>query len=149
MREKPILVSGATGYVGGRLVPQLFRDGHRVRVMGRSIEKLQCRPWAGQAGLEIVRADMLDRGALKEAMQGCWAAFYLVHSMKAGKKEFAAKDRQAARNMALAAEEARLEKIIYLGGLGQDDPSLSEHLRSRREVAGGSSRSAAAGARGY
>jgi uncharacterized protein YbjT (DUF2867 family) len=135
MSEKPVLVTGATGYVGGRLVPQLLKSGHRVRVMGRSIEKLQCRPWADQPGLEIVQADMLDRKSLKVALHGCWAAFYLVHSMKAGKNEFAAKDRQAARNMVLAAEETGLEKIIYLGGLGHDDSSFSDHLRSRSEVA--------------
>ena len=78
----------------------------------------------------------MDAESLRQAAQGCWAAFYLVHSMTAAARDFAAADRQAARNMARAAAEAGLDRIIYLGGLGgADDPNLSEHLRSRFEVA--------------
>jgi uncharacterized protein YbjT (DUF2867 family) len=83
MRSQPVLVTGSTGYVGGRLVPQLLSSGHRVRVLGRSLAKLQSRPWARDPLLEMVQADVLDLASLKKASQGCWAAFYLVHSMAA------------------------------------------------------------------
>lgn len=135
MSEKPVLVSGATGYVGGRLVPLLLKSGHRVRVMGRSLNKLACRPWATDPGIEMVKADMFDLESMKRAAQGCEAAYYLVHSMKARGKDFAEADRKAAHTMVKAAEDAGLSKIIYLGGLGKDDPELSEHLKSRTEVA--------------
>ena len=136
MRAKPVLVTGATGYVGGRLVPLLLESGYRVRVAGRSLSKLHCRPWASTPGVELVQADVLDSDSLMKAAQGCWAAFYLVHSMNSRRKDFARADRVSARNMAGAAAAGRVEKIIYLGGLGRNDPKLSEHLRSRAEVAG-------------
>ncbi len=136
MPEKPVLVTGATGYVGGRLVPRLLAAGYRVRALGRSLSKLRHRPWGGHPLLEVVQGDVMDAASLRQAAQGCWAAFYLVHSMTAAAKDFAAADRQAARNMARAAADAGLDRIIYLGGLGgADDPKLSEHLRSRFEVA--------------
>lgn len=135
MRSQPVLVTGSTGYVGGRLVPQLLSSGHRVRVLGRSLSKLQSRPWAGHPLLEMAQADVLDLESLKRAAQGCWAAFYLVHSMNALQKDFAGADRKAAINMARAAEEAGMEKIIYLGGLGEESDTLSKHLKSRVEVA--------------
>lgn len=135
MRSQPVLVTGSTGYVGGRLVPQLLSSGHRVRVLGRSLSKLQSRPWAGHPLLEMARADVLDPASLKKAAQGCWAALYLVHSMSAGHKDFAEADRKAAINMSKAADEAGMEKIIYLGGLGEESDTLSKHLKSRIEVA--------------
>jgi uncharacterized protein YbjT (DUF2867 family) len=135
MRSKPVLVTGSTGYVGGRLVPQLLDAGYRVRVMGRSLGKLQSRPWSGEANLKMVQADVLDYASLKRACDGCWAVFYLVHSMNPQHKDFARADREAARNMARAAEETGVERIIYLGGLGVEDDSLSKHLKSRTEVA--------------
>jgi uncharacterized protein YbjT (DUF2867 family) len=135
MRPKPVLVTGSTGYVGGRLVPQLLSSGHRVRVLGRSLAKLRSRPWASHPLLEMAQADVLDLESLKKAGQGCWAAFYLVHSMSARHKDFAEADRKAAVNMARAAGEAGMERIIYLGGLGEDNASLSKHLKSRTEVA--------------
>jgi uncharacterized protein YbjT (DUF2867 family) len=135
MRSEPVLVSGATGYVGGRLVPLLLDSGHRVRVLGRSLSKLESRSWAGHNNLEMVQADFLDYASLEKAAEGCWAVFYLVHSMNPRNKDFATADRNAALNMGRAASRAGLERIIYLGGLGIEGKTLSKHLRSRTEVA--------------
>ncbi|MEW6386027.1 MAG: NAD(P)H-binding protein [Thermodesulfobacteriota bacterium] len=118
MKSEPILVTGATGYVGGRLVPQLLEAGYRVRALGRSVAKLQGRPWAKHPRIELATGDVLDEASLQKAAQGCSAAFYLVHSMLADPKDFSATDRAAAQNMARAAAAARLDRIIYLGGLG-------------------------------
>ncbi len=134
-KTAPILVVGATGYVGGRLVPLLAEKGYRVRAMARSREKLECRPWARHPNVETVSGDVLDKTSFAHAAQGCRAAFYLVHSMIAAKKGYARADRQGALHMAAVAAAAGLERIIYLGGLGdKDDRRLSHHLRSRHEV---------------
>ncbi|MDD3580268.1 MAG: SDR family oxidoreductase [Desulfobacca sp.] len=136
MPNKPVLVTGATGYVGGRLVPKLLESGYRVRALGRSIAKLKGRPWASHPELELAQGDVLDVASLRQAASGCSAAFYLVHSMLADPKGFSDTDRQAAQNMVKAAAAGGLERIIYLGGLGSiEDPRLSHHLRSRYEVA--------------
>jgi uncharacterized protein YbjT (DUF2867 family) len=136
MDEKKILVTGATGYVGGRLVPQLLQAGYRVRALGRSVSKLKGRPWGSHPLVELAAGDVLDRESLIKACEGVWAAFYLVHSMNADPKGYTETDRRAAQNMVEAAAKAGLNRMIYLGGLGrQDDPRLSEHLRSRHEVA--------------
>lgn len=133
--SKPILVTGATGYVGGRLIPRLIEAGYRVRAAGRSMDKLRCRPWARHENVETVRADALDPGAMAAAANGCCAAFYLIHSMVARKGAFAEADRRAATVMAAAAAAERLDRIIYLGGLGEaSDGALSRHLKSRFEV---------------
>lgn len=132
---KPILVTGGTGYVGGRLIPRLLAGGHRVRAMARSPERLRCRPWGGHANLEIIAGDALDRDAFIRAASGCGAAYYLIHSMNAHKGRFADADRTAAENMVAAARKNNLSRIIYLGGLGeQDHEALSRHLKSRHEV---------------
>jgi uncharacterized protein YbjT (DUF2867 family) len=131
---KPIFVAGATGYIGGRLIPRLLEAGYPVRALARAPEKLQNRPWAQHPQLEIVRGDVLDAAELQAAMAGCCAAYYLVHSMNPGVADFAATDRQAAMNMAAAAATEKLEQIIYLSGLGDDHPRLSHHLQSRTEV---------------
>jgi uncharacterized protein YbjT (DUF2867 family) len=134
--RSPILVTGASGYVGGRLVPALLQAGYRVRAMGRFVEKLACRPWAHHPGIERVQGDALDLSSLKAAVAGCGVAYYLVHSMIAQKGGFVEADRAAARNMVAAAEAAGVERIIYLGGLAEaNHGNLSAHLASRIEVA--------------
>jgi uncharacterized protein YbjT (DUF2867 family) len=133
--ERLVLVTGATGYVGGRLVPELLRAGYRVRAVARGIDRLRLRPWASHPVVELAEADVLDPGSLQRAARGARAAYYLVHSMAQTASHFADADRAAARNMAEAAAEAGLERLIYLGGLGDTASTLSEHLRSRAEVA--------------
>ena len=135
-KTRPVLVIGATGYIGGRLVPKLLELGYTVRVMGRSMSKLESRPWATHPRLEAVQGDMLDLSSIRRAVRGCWATFYLVHSLNAPRHDFAYLDRLAAWNMVEASVGSTLERIIYLGGLGdENDPTLSKHLRSRLEVA--------------
>jgi uncharacterized protein YbjT (DUF2867 family) len=135
-KSKPVLVVGATGYVGGRLVPKLLDEGYKVRAMARSTAKLASRPWASHTNMEVVEGDVQALDTLRRAARGCWAAFYLVHSMTSASKDFVEADRKSAENMVAAAAESGLERIIYLGGLGRDtDPCLSVHLRSRHEVA--------------
>jgi uncharacterized protein YbjT (DUF2867 family) len=134
--SKPILVTGATGYVGGRLIPALLERGYRVRAMGRNPAKTACRPWARHDRMELVQGDVLDLESLKKASAGCRAAYYLVHSMIAQKEKFVEADRKAARHMVAAAAAAGLERIIYLGGLAEaKHGDLSKHLKSRIEVA--------------
>jgi uncharacterized protein YbjT (DUF2867 family) len=131
-----ILVTGATGYVGGRLIPALLKAGYRVRAMARNLDKMGCRPWAGNSRVELVQGDVLNLESLTNAAAGCRAAYYLVHSMIAQKDKFVEADRRAAQNMADAAEAAGLERIIYLGGLAETrGGALSKHLQSRIEVA--------------
>jgi len=125
-----ILLTGATGYIGGRLLPLLVADGWRVRCLARQPEHLFSRV---PSGVEVVRGDLLDPASLSAAMQDVVAAFYLVHSMGAT-GDFETQDRLAAENFAAAARAAGVQRIIYLGGLGEDEPDLSAHLRSRHEV---------------
>jgi len=138
-----ILVTGATGYIGGRLVPRLLEAGYRVRCMVRSPKKLQARSWAGHPEVDIVAGDLDDLGSAERALDGCEAAYYLVHSMLATGSDYAEHDRRLARNFARAAAATpTMKRIVYLGGLGETGAGLSEHLSSRREVerelAGGS-----------
>src|SRR5271165_1147681 len=126
-----ILLTGGSGYVGGRLIPLLEKQGVRLRCLARSPEKMRPRV---QPGTEIVQGDVLDLASLDRALQGVQTAYYLVHLMS-GSKDFEKEDRQAATNFAQAASKAGVRRIIYLGGLGDDaDPKLSPHLRSRHEV---------------
>ena len=134
--SKPILVTGATGYVGGRLIPALLDAGYRVRAMGRSLEKLACRSWGRHPKVELAKGDVLDRESLETALSGCGTAYYLVHSMIAQKHQFVEADRRAAQNMVAAAAATGIERMIYLGGLAEKKNGvLSKHLRSRIEVA--------------
>ena len=125
----PVLVTGATGYVGGRLVPQLLAAGYRVRCLVRDPARLQGRPWREQ--VEVVAGDVLVAESLPAALEGINAAYYLVHSM-AGSAGFHERDVVAARQFAAAARAAGVQRIIYLGGLGDPDADLSQHLRSRQ-----------------
>lgn len=126
-----VLVTGATGYIGGRLVPRLVEAGYRVRCLVRDPARLQGRPWLKQ--VELHSGDCLRPEALPDAMAGADAAFYLVHSMAAG-RDFEQRDVLAARNFAAAAKTASVRRILYLGGLGDPETDLSEHLRSRQHT---------------
>jgi uncharacterized protein YbjT (DUF2867 family) len=128
---KLILVTGATGYVGGRLVPKLLEAGYRVRCLVRDPSRLQGRVWLDQ--VEAVKGDALHPDDLVNAMQGVSAAYYLIHGMQGGKVN-AERDLQAARNFAHAAEEAGIERIIYLGELVDPTAHLSPYLRARHET---------------
>lgn len=130
---KSILITGATGYIGGRLIPQLLARGYRLRCLARDPDRLRARAWAGR--VEVVRGDVADRSSMDAAMTDCSAAYYLVHSMARGGGKFGEADRRAATIFAGAAESAGIERIIYLGGLGRRLGQPSEHLRSRHEVA--------------
>jgi uncharacterized protein YbjT (DUF2867 family) len=123
------LVTGASGYVGGRLVQALEERGAVIRCLARRPEYLEARVGPGT---EVVRGDVLDPESLRGAMAGVDVAYYLVHSM-ASAGDFEREDREAARNFAVAARKAGLRRIVYLGGLGRE-PGLSRHLRSRQEV---------------
>ena len=129
-----VLVTGASGYIGARLVPRLLEKGYKVRALSRSYEKLKGYSWATHPQVELVAQDMLDREGLTNAAQGCDVAFYLVHSMNSQNKNFSDADRKAAENMVAASATAGLKRIIYLGGLGEQSDDLSKHLRSRAEV---------------
>ncbi|NIS91425.1 MAG: DUF2867 domain-containing protein [Woeseiaceae bacterium] len=129
MDDGPDLVFGASGYIGGNLVEFLHAEGRAVRASARNIEVLEAREWEG---VEICQADALKPDTLGPALEGVDTAYYLVHSMAAG-REFPAIDSTAARNFAAAAAEQGVRRIIYLGGLTPDNPQ-SDHLKSRRET---------------
>jgi uncharacterized protein YbjT (DUF2867 family) len=125
----PILLTGASGYVGGLLLEELLRRGHRVRALMRN-------PTPGRFPPEVDarQGDAVAGTGLPEALEGCRTAYYLIHSMGGGKGEdFAKRDREAAVNFGEAARDAGVDRVIYLGGLGED--TGSDHLRSRHEVA--------------
>jgi uncharacterized protein YbjT (DUF2867 family) len=128
------LVTGATGYIGGRLVPELLAAGHRVRCLARSPGKLRDYPWAER--VEIVHGDVTDPASVGEALRDTDVAYYLVHGLGGG-RDFERTDREAARTFAEQARAAGVGRIVYLGGLtppGVPEQALSPHLRSRAEV---------------
>jgi uncharacterized protein YbjT (DUF2867 family) len=129
-----VLVTGATGYVGGRLVPRLLDAGYSVRCVVREPRKLEDRPWRSDPRVEVLGCRLSDAQALDAAMTGCEAAYYLVHSMITQGSAYRARDRELAASFAGAAARAGVGRIVYLGGLGELGDDLSEHLASRREV---------------
>ena len=126
-----VLVTGATGYIGGRLVTRLLDEGYHVRVFVRDAGRLLGRSWSER--VEIYQGDVFDPGSLALAMAGVDFAYYLIHSM-AGNDHFEQRDVVAARNFSAASHEAKVQRIIYLGGLGDPEMDLSQHLRSRQET---------------
>jgi uncharacterized protein YbjT (DUF2867 family) len=123
---EPILLTGASGYVGSHVLDELRRRDLPVRALARDPAKLP-------AGVEVARGDVVRGDGLADALAGCRVAIYLIHSMEGRAGDFAARDRAAAVNFGEAARDAGVERVIYLGGLGAD--ASSEHLRSRDEVA--------------
>jgi len=126
------LVTGATGYVGGRLVERLLAEGRAVRALARDPGRLEQRD-----GVEAVRGDLLGGSGLDAALDGCSVAYYLVHSMEAaadGEQDFADRDRRAAERFAAAATKAGVERVVYLGGLAPQTGIPSAHIASRVEV---------------
>ncbi len=127
-----VLVAGATGYIGGRLVPELIARGYAVRVMVRAESPEHAERWPEA---EVIVADALDRAEVVRALEGVHTAYYLIHSMLIGLHKFEDADTLAARNFRAAAEEQGVRRIIYLGGLGDTKTALSTHLASRSKVA--------------
>jgi uncharacterized protein YbjT (DUF2867 family) len=125
------LVTGATGYIGGRLVPRLLEAGLTVRAMARNPDKLAKVPWHDE--VEVVRGDLTDPQSLTEAFAGVDVVYYLVHSMGTS-KDFVAEERQSARNVVEAAQKAGVRRLVYLSGLHPENTPLSRHLASRTEV---------------
>jgi uncharacterized protein YbjT (DUF2867 family) len=131
MSQQRILVTGVTGYVGGRLITRLLQAGYRVRALARDPNRLQGHPWYDQ--IETVTGDVLQAETLTAAMQGIDVAYYLIHSM-GGAGDFVGRDIKAAHNFSVAAAKAGVKRIIYLGGLGDPNSDLSPHLRSRQHT---------------
>ena len=126
-----VLVTGATGYVGGRLVPVLLKSGYRVRVLVRDADRLKGRSWHDQ--VEVRVGDVFVRETLAAAMEDVQVAYYMIHSMM-DSSEFHARDLIAAENFGKVAKDAKVQRIIYLGGLGEPEADLSQHLRSRQQT---------------
>ncbi len=129
-----VLVCGATGYVGGRLVERLLNAGYRVRCLARDPAKLSGMSFVSDVRCEIVSGDLSDQASIRSALKNVDASFYLVHSMISAGEEFGKKDLELANNFSQAVRESSCSRIIYLGGLGELGEDLSKHLKSRQEV---------------
>ena len=129
-----IVVLGASGYIGARLVSELLQQGYSVKACGRSLQKLIKRPWKDEKNVRLAEFDVFDKQSLRNVIRGSEVAYYLLHSMDPGESDFAEADKRAAENMLRAAEESGIKRIVYLGGLGEKDQTLSKHLQSRIEV---------------
>ncbi|WP_026553317.1 SDR family oxidoreductase [Arthrobacter sp. H20] len=129
--SKLILVTGATGYIGGRLVSRLLAEGHTVRVLVRSPQKLKDVPWS--SSVEVIEGDLEDEESLRKACDGVDTLYYLVHSMGTG-KGFETKESKIASMVSKAATQAGVTRMVYLGGLHPANVELSTHMRSREEV---------------
>ncbi|MBG84953.1 MAG: NAD(P)-dependent oxidoreductase [Phycisphaerae bacterium] len=129
-----IAVTGATGYVGGRLAPKLLDSGYKVKCLVRNTRKLEGRSWSNHPNLESTETDLMDVEKLAKSLEGCRVAYYLIHSMITAGADYDEVDQNLAKNFSKAAEMAGVEQIIYLGGLGELGNNLSEHLTSRRRV---------------
>lgn len=127
-----VLVTGATGYVGGRLVPCLLREGYTVRCFVRSADRLRAQPWSDR--VEVAVGDALEAETVPPALEGVDAVYYLIHSLGAGEHTFEERDRQAATHVRRAAEDAGVQRIIYLGGMRPKGKRQSKHLQSRIET---------------
>ncbi len=125
-----VLVTGATGYIGGRLIPRLIAAGHSVRAVARDSGRLVGR----FENVEVVEGDLFDAASIRSALAGIEVAYYLVHSMGEERGDFAARDNEAARIFSQAASDEGVRRIVYLGGLGVEGSDLSHHLRSRQET---------------
>ncbi|HSB66666.1 MAG TPA: NAD(P)H-binding protein, partial [Anaerolineales bacterium] len=126
-----LLVTGASGYIGSKLIPRLVAAGHQVVCLVRDPERLKSRNWNG---VEIRQGDLLDPASLDQLMNGIDIAYYLVHSMADGVTGYIGRDYAAASNFSAAAGGSGLQRIIYLGGLGECEKGLSPHLEARQDV---------------
>jgi len=131
--QRLALVTGVTGYIGGRLVPELLKAGYAVRAVARHPQRLRDQPWRDAEGVEVVQGDASDAASMARAMEGVDIAYYLIHSLGSG-RDFEARDRHTARTFAQAAREAGVSRVVYLGGLYPEGEELSPHLGSRKEV---------------
>jgi uncharacterized protein YbjT (DUF2867 family) len=131
MDDKRVLVTGATGYIASRLIPNLLESGYRVRCLARQSLRLKARAWFPH--VEVVRGDIIDSSTLAPAMEGVHTAYYLVHSMASG-QGYTSLELDGARNLVTAAEQAGVKHIIYLGGLADPKGKIADHMRSRIET---------------
>jgi len=131
MITKKILVTGSTGYIGGRLIPLLLSKGYFVRVLARNPNRLKNKSWTNN--VEIYKGDVLDKNSLKGLFKDISSAFYLIHSM-ANHDNFDSTDILAARNFAEQAKKENIDRIVYLGGLADQEANLSKHLKSRQDT---------------
>ncbi|MFM6977855.1 MAG: NAD(P)H-binding protein, partial [Micrococcales bacterium] len=130
--DKPLaLVTGATGYIGGRLIPELLAAGYRVRVLARNVERLKYQPWLND--VEVFEGDATNSQAVTESLKNVDVAYYLLHALMS-KNDFEAKEAELAEIFASSAKSQKVKRIIYLGGIISSDSALSPHLKSRADT---------------